>query len=431
MPAGLGHPLCATEAPSTCGTTGVCDGFGTCAQYPPNSPCGPSSCSGVTAMNTARACDGLGTCEASELRACGTYRCADIACNSKCTTNADCADGIACVAGLCGPKVDGQACTADADCMNLHCVRDVATGAGICCNTACAGACRSCALPGAAGRCSPVANGAADPRNMCVDMGAATCGTDSRCDGAMACRRYATGTVCSAGDLCHRRLHGTIDLQCLRPVSQAARDPLLPLPLQRDQVLWFLHDGRPVCVAPGLRHERDDQQLRSEATGRGVFGRQRVHEQLLRAGRVLQQRVQHGLPRLQLARDDGHLQQREQRCRSAGHVRRTGAGDLRHDGPVRGRAVRGAGLGHPVHRPQLSDGIDATAPVDLQRDGNVRDARDRELRPRTLRHDDADLQQHLHDERAVHGARDLRERIVRSDRGRGDRARIPTNVRRD
>ena len=34
--------------------------------------------------------------------------------------------------------------------------------------------------------------------NQCADEGASTCGRDGTCDGAGACRRYVSGTVCGA-----------------------------------------------------------------------------------------------------------------------------------------------------------------------------------------------------------------------------------------
>jgi hypothetical protein len=78
---------------------------------------------------------------------------------------------------------------------------------GVCCNEGCAGACRSCALPGAAhGKCTPLAAGTADSRNVCKDQGAASCGNDGRCDGAGACRKYRVGTVC-AGEKCASNIY--------------------------------------------------------------------------------------------------------------------------------------------------------------------------------------------------------------------------------
>jgi hypothetical protein len=57
----------------------------------------------------------------------------------------------------------------------------------------------SCALPGAAGTCSPVSEGGTDPTGTCSDMGAASCGATGVCDGRGACQVYAAGTICAAG----------------------------------------------------------------------------------------------------------------------------------------------------------------------------------------------------------------------------------------
>ena len=70
-----------------------------------------------------------------------------------CQTDADCDAGIACVNGTCGPKPNGQPCAAAGECASQHCVD------GVCCKTACTGACRSCALPTSPGTCTPIAAG--------------------------------------------------------------------------------------------------------------------------------------------------------------------------------------------------------------------------------------------------------------------------------
>jgi hypothetical protein len=40
--------------------------------------------------------------------------------------------------------------------------------------------------------------GMPDPRGICTDQGASSCGTNGKCDGAGQCQSYAPGTVCSA-----------------------------------------------------------------------------------------------------------------------------------------------------------------------------------------------------------------------------------------
>lgn len=87
---------------------------------------------------------------------------------------------------------NGQACNTAADCASGHCAD------GVCCESDCTGACMSCALAGTEGLCRPVAAGVPDPRGVCADMGAATCGTNGLCDVSGHCAKYPSGTVCAA-----------------------------------------------------------------------------------------------------------------------------------------------------------------------------------------------------------------------------------------
>ncbi|HEY6475136.1 MAG TPA: hypothetical protein VI456_01060, partial [Polyangia bacterium] len=196
-PAGQGHPLCLQKDPSTCGTTGVCDGKGGCLDYPANTPCGDATCLGPTSGTSARTCDGLGTCLQPNPFSCGSFACANGACKESCTEMIDCAPGHACTIpsgqkeGSCGQKVNGQSCTADADCVSVHCAD------GVCCATTCTGACKSCAVAGSLGTCTNIAAGGADPHTVCKDLTAAMCSTDGKCDGNGACRNYAAGTPCA------------------------------------------------------------------------------------------------------------------------------------------------------------------------------------------------------------------------------------------
>ena len=115
--------------------------------------------------------------------------------------DADCVPPHVCVAGKCGLRGNGQACTASDQCQSRFCVD------GVCCENACAGRCQFCASPASRGSCQPVRSGAPDPRaaagvtdpaRVCVDQGPATCGTNGRCDGSGGCLRYESGTVCRA-----------------------------------------------------------------------------------------------------------------------------------------------------------------------------------------------------------------------------------------
>jgi hypothetical protein len=180
---------CRDTGPSTCGQTGQCDGVGGCSLYARDTECLPASCSG-NRLNTPGTCNGLGTCQPPGVQNCDPFRCVNKACTTTCTTNADCAAGIACVNNTCGPKQDGQPCKASSECQHNHCVDNV------CCDQACAGACRSCSLGASLGRCTPIAAGTADPRMVCTAMAAATCGTNGKCDGNGGCQTWPMGTLC-------------------------------------------------------------------------------------------------------------------------------------------------------------------------------------------------------------------------------------------
>src|SRR5205814_1610130 len=92
---------------------------------------------------------------------------------------------------LLGSKVDGAACAEAGECESHFCVD------GVCCQTDCAGACRSCAVPGKQGTCTLVPEGV--KHRDCADQGAETCGFDGTCDGLGTCRRHPAGTQCAPG----------------------------------------------------------------------------------------------------------------------------------------------------------------------------------------------------------------------------------------
>jgi hypothetical protein len=90
------------------------------------------------------------------------------------------------------PALNGATCATGSTCASGRCVD------GVCCESACAGACMSCALASAPGRCRAVPAGARDPRGACADQGVAACATNGACDGSGGCQRYAAGTTCAA-----------------------------------------------------------------------------------------------------------------------------------------------------------------------------------------------------------------------------------------
>ena len=111
-------------------------------------------------------------------------------CAVDCTSDADCADGVRCVAGSCGPKRGGAVCTKDSECASGFCTD------GVCCNVACRGACVTCNQAGRAGTCWPTDPGQRDPHVVCKDEGTASCGRTGACDGVGGCALYAAETMC-------------------------------------------------------------------------------------------------------------------------------------------------------------------------------------------------------------------------------------------
>ena len=115
------------------------------------------------------------------------------ACLTACTTDADCAGGDTCQAGICTNLApNGTACTSNASCGSGHCTD------GVCCGSTSCGSCNSCAVVGKQGTCAPLPSGAADPAGQCQAMPASSCGTTGLCDGKGACSTYPDGTACAA-----------------------------------------------------------------------------------------------------------------------------------------------------------------------------------------------------------------------------------------
>jgi hypothetical protein len=150
------------------------------------------------------ACDGpcdlcngpsLGSCVPAPagFAACGPYVCdgASAQCPTACTSTSQCALGHECIAGTCTVKlVNGEACQDAAQCRSGFCVD------GRCCESACAGDCRSCALPGLLGTCSGAPAGS-DPRGRCGEAGCSIgCGSDG------SCVRESPGTACEVCRTC-------------------------------------------------------------------------------------------------------------------------------------------------------------------------------------------------------------------------------------
>jgi hypothetical protein len=79
---------CATQAASTCGTDGTCDGSGACRLFASGTVCVPGTCSTGATQVQPRLCNGTGTCQTSASATCvGGFNCNTGAnvCRTSCT----------------------------------------------------------------------------------------------------------------------------------------------------------------------------------------------------------------------------------------------------------------------------------------------------------------------------------------------------------
>jgi len=196
---------CAATAKSTCGTDGSCNGAGACRVWAKGTVCGADVCVGNS--QTGKSCDGFGTCGNNASGTdCTPYVCSSGACQSPCTTDANCTSGNFCKSGVCTPKqANGAVCGGTNQCQSGYCVD------GVCCATACTGNCQACSAAtkgnGVDGECGPVSNGT-DPDNDCPDDGAASCKRDGTCNGFGACSQYSKGTACGSSACIGNKVSG-------------------------------------------------------------------------------------------------------------------------------------------------------------------------------------------------------------------------------
>lgn len=119
----------------------------------------------------------------------GGASCEDAALNGD-ETDIDCG-------GSCPPCPSGSDCAVDADCATGFCADDE----GVCCGTACDGACEACAAEKTGltdGMCGPITAGT-DPEAECAATPVAGCGVAGLgCDGAGACLLHPQGAECAA-----------------------------------------------------------------------------------------------------------------------------------------------------------------------------------------------------------------------------------------
>jgi hypothetical protein len=186
---------CPTDAPTSCGRDGTCDGKGACNKYGSTTKCQDPSCAG--SLFTAAGTCNNGACSVPAAVDCKQSACtAAEGCRQGCTSDADCAASSYCAGASCAArKMNGSTCSVGDECTSLACVD------GVCCESACTAKCYACsnAKTGqASGKCAPVTAGT-DMDGECPDTPMSGCGTEGVCDGAGNCRLWAKGTPCSTG----------------------------------------------------------------------------------------------------------------------------------------------------------------------------------------------------------------------------------------
>lgn len=209
------HQCVARKAQGTqCGSTSAnpCLEAG-CRECVTGKSCVDGFCCNSACTGSCDTCAGAvpGTCAPMTLGAtgqpsCTPYLCngASTACPNSCSLNSQCASGYHCASGACVQnKPDGSPCSSGPECVHGYCVD------GVCCDTACNGACDQCNLSGAAGTCSTSPKGTFASGCAYLCDGAKTscptsCAADSDCATGMYCNdanqcvtRKSNGAACS------------------------------------------------------------------------------------------------------------------------------------------------------------------------------------------------------------------------------------------
>jgi hypothetical protein len=200
--------VCKDESERSCGNDGTCNGSGGCRNYGSDTVCAAATCrSGM--KTSASFCSGTGKCLAGSAVACDPYVCnaSGTDCFSSCHgTGAapECLRPNLCNDQRCGDAHKGQACAATADCVaGLTCVDH------ICCESSCAGPCKTCKRT--PGTCTDLPAGSTT--SGCKPDDEDVCGRTGKCNGSGACALASTKTVCAAGT-CAGAATGTKPATC-------------------------------------------------------------------------------------------------------------------------------------------------------------------------------------------------------------------------
>ena len=149
---------------------------------------------------------------------------------------------------------------------------------GVCCASACPGACQACNVEGAAGTCMPVPAGQ-DPDNECAEDPPAGCQRDGACDGSGGCRLYPAGVECQPGRCEGATEYGGQHLRRQGNLPGRIVEELRPQRLHRQLVRCALHATERLSDRVLLRGRHLPAQA---GPGQGLHRRQPVPERQLR-----------------------------------------------------------------------------------------------------------------------------------------------------
>ncbi|MHB8873286.1 MAG: hypothetical protein ACYC8T_06335, partial [Myxococcaceae bacterium] len=168
-----------------CGAT--CSGQRACAYAAAGTSCGTVSCSLPDSPLLSKVCNGAGACLDTQL-SCGAFACLSGACATSCTTDAQCRTNAFCSGAVCvARKPLGEGCARAEECDSRLCIE------GVCCSSACGGACDTCA-GASVGLCAPIGPGGTPSTACAAGQG---CGPGASCP--VSCSAQAP---CLAGYYC-------------------------------------------------------------------------------------------------------------------------------------------------------------------------------------------------------------------------------------
>jgi len=156
---------------------GVCAGkLRSACDFPsPQTVCLQAACDPVSSTAVEEAfCDGAGSCAATDPMDCTPFSCGATACRGNCVSDAQCATGAFCKAGICEElQKPGDRCARDAQCASGFCTD------GVCCDGRCDGQCEACG----GGKCSAVTGAPVGTRPACAGEEGDACA--GACDGGL------------------------------------------------------------------------------------------------------------------------------------------------------------------------------------------------------------------------------------------------------